>query len=438
MAARTPRPDSAPSFPSARPPVSLTELPTAIFGLGYASACGLLIGLERGWSQREGSQGSRIAGIRTFTLLGLAGGIAALAPAMLGMILLGMLGLSLVASYHRFAGAPDQRSVTATIAGLVTLGLGVLAPSAPDEAIAGAAITVVVLASREPLHRWLRGLREPEIRAGARFAVIAFVLLPLAPDAAFGPYGAWNPHELWLVVVFVSGLSFLGYVFHAREAGRRGVIISALAAAVVSSTVATATLARRLDRTTRLSPFASAIIAANVVMLARILGIVAVLVPSILLPISLLLAPALVVSAGGALLGLRANLDGSGREGEAAIPVGNPLDLGAAVGLAIIVATASLIGHWILARFGNLALGVVLALIGLFDADAAIFTVAGLPPNRIAPLSAAAALAIPVLLNMVAKAVLTVWLAPHRGGLRPAVWLLAGAGASGAMLMAVL
>lgn len=416
----------------------LPELPAAIIGLGYAGASGLLIGLERGWTQREGPAGSRIAGVRTFTLLGLGGGISALLPEALAAVLLAALGLSLVAGYRSFASQPDRHSITATIAALLTLGLGALAIQAPGAAIAGSAVATAVLASREPLHRWLRGLQEPELRAGARFALIAFVLLPLAPDAAMGPYAAWNPHKLWLIVVFVSGLSFVGYVSHARAAGRRGVIVSALAAAVVSSTVATATLARRLEGISSRSSFASAIVAANVVMLVRILALVAMIVPTILAEFSLLLAPALIVSIAGALLGLRAVDGGMRDDGDAAIPVGNPLDLGAAIGLAAVVAAASLIGHWVLARFGNLALGLVLALIGLFDADAAVFTVAGLPPGRIAPFSAAAALAIPVLLNMIAKAGLTIGLARGAGGLPPAAWLVGAALASGAALMAAL
>jgi len=418
--------------------VPLPQVPAAIIGLAYASACGLLIGLERGWTLREGPAGSRVAGIRTFTLLGLSGGITALLPAALAAILLAALSLSLVASYHRLASRPDRHSITATIAGLLTLGLGVLAIDAPAAAIAGAAVATVVLASREPLHRWLRGLREPEIRAGARFAVIAFFLLPLAPNVAMGPFDAWNPHKLWLIVVFVSGLSFVGYVSHARAAGRRGVIVGALAAAVVSSTVATTSLARRLGSVSQRSPFAAAIVAANVVMLVRILVLVAMIVPTILAKISLLLAPAIMISIAGASLGLRATAGGTRDDGQAAIPIGNPLDLGAALGLAALVAVASLIGHWVLARFGNLTLGLVLALVGMFDADAAIFTVAGLPPGRVAPLNAAAALAVPVLLNMVAKAGLTIGIAGRANGLRPAIWLVGGALASGAVLMVAL
>lgn len=416
----------------------IPELPLALINLGYAVAAGLLIGLERGWTLRDGPQGSRVAGVRTFTLLGMAGGVSALVPAWLGAPLLGGCGLSLIVGYFLSVRQPNQQSVTATIAALLTLGLGALATGgAPELAVAGAATATVILASRQPLHHWLRGMREPEIRAGARFAVIAFVLLPLAPDIAMGPYNAWNPHKLWLVVVLVSGLSFLGYLFHARAAGRRGVVVTALAAAVVSSTVATVTLARRLDGSNGSSIFGTAIVAANIVMLTRILAVVGMFVPAILPHLATFLAPAFGMSILGSILGLRHVRAGAAAETEAAIPIGNPLDLGTAIGLAMVVALASLGGHWILARFGDLALSVVLALVGMFDVDAAVFTIAGLPANRIAPLAAAAALTIPVLLNMLAKAAMTVGFARHGGGIRPALWLGGGAALSGVTLIAL-
>ncbi|KQX23303.1 MULTISPECIES: MgtC/SapB family protein [unclassified Sphingomonas] len=419
--------------------MSIPDLPSALVNLGYAGAAGLLIGLERGWTLREGAQGSRVAGVRTFTLLGLGGGISALLPPLLAAILIAGFGLSLIAGYVLIARQPNRQSITATIAALSTLGLGALATAgAPDIAIAGAATITIVLASRQPLHRWLRGMHEPEIRAGARFAVIAFVLLPLAPDVAMGPYAAWNPHKLWLIVVLVSGLSFVGYLFHARAAGRRGVVVTALAAAVVSSTVATVTLARRLDAAPKSSLFGTAIVAANIIMLMRILVIVAMFAPSILPHLTIFLAPALGLSVLGSLLGLRHIPVEDPAETETSIPIGNPLDLGAAIGLALVVALASLAGHWILARFGNLALGVVLALIGLFDVDAAVFTIAGLPADRIPPLAAAGALTVPVLLNMLAKAGLTLGFAGYRGGYRPALWLGAGAALSAATLVAML
>src|SRR3546814_3190031 len=75
-------------------------------------------------------------------------------------------------------------------------------------AVVSAGATVVILALREQLHGWLKTLDQTDMHAAARYAVIALIVLPLLPDQAYGPYAAWNPRQLWMVVVLVTGLSF--------------------------------------------------------------------------------------------------------------------------------------------------------------------------------------------------------------------------------------
>lgn len=60
-----------------------------LFRFGLALAIGLLIGLERGWHTRDQSHGTRIAGIRTFALIGLLGATWGLLAERLGDVLLG-------------------------------------------------------------------------------------------------------------------------------------------------------------------------------------------------------------------------------------------------------------------------------------------------------------------------------------------------------------
>src|SRR3546814_13991113 len=79
-------------------------------------------------------------------------------------------------------------------------------------AVVSAGATVVILALRDQLHGWLKTLDQTDMHAAARYAVIALIALPLLPDHAYGPYGAWNPPQLWVLVVPVTGLSLPGYV----------------------------------------------------------------------------------------------------------------------------------------------------------------------------------------------------------------------------------
>src|SRR3546814_19323874 len=87
-------------------------------------------------------------------------------------------------------------------------------------AVAAAGVAMLVLAMREQLHGWLKRLEDSDIQATARYAIIALVILPILPDHAYGPYGAWNPRQLWLVVALVTGLSFAGYIASNKPIGR--------------------------------------------------------------------------------------------------------------------------------------------------------------------------------------------------------------------------
>ena len=213
--------------------------------IGAALAAGLLIGVERGWTQRDRKAGTRVAGIRTFTLLGLAGGLGGL---------LGTKGLPLVAGGIAIAAAvvlvigyanavKERRDATSAVAGLVTLTIGLLAGSGSyGLAIAAAAATVLVLAMREELHGFVRRLDEADVKALARFAVIALGILPFLPNQPMGPYDAWNPSKLWWVVVLVTGFSFMGYVANRIFGERHGTIGTAVIGGLYSSTAVTQSL----------------------------------------------------------------------------------------------------------------------------------------------------------------------------------------------------
>ena len=178
-------------------------------------AIGLLIGLERGWQQRSAQPGSRVAGLRTFGLFGLIGGLAGFAAGMtqgwaVSAVLL-LAGCALVIIGYRRDKSP---SATTEAAALVTLGLGWLAGhDVPVPALALAVVTAFLLAQRARLHAWIEGLSEADFHAVVLFAVIAGALWPVLPDRAMGPMNAWNPRELWLVVVCVrSALPALCWV----------------------------------------------------------------------------------------------------------------------------------------------------------------------------------------------------------------------------------
>lgn len=390
----------------------------ALLPLGYALAIGLLVGLERGWDERDQPDGARVAGIRTFGLLGLAGGVGALLPWWLGGIVVAAAALLLFVGYLRQSRAPTGRSATSAVAGLLVLGLGVLAAHGqPTVAVAAAAATMFLLSARQPLHGMLRGITRAELRAAARFALLALVLLPLAPDRDLGPYHALNPRYLLLVVVLVSGLSFIAYLLARRTRGRGGTLIAAMCGAVVSSTAVTGAFARRLgDAPGDDGALEIGIVLASAVSVGRVLLLVALLAPGWFFAIATPLGPALLVLLAAAGWAWR-RPRGEARSYRAGL--GNPLELGGALTLAGLTALAIVASRWGIERFGHFGAAPVLTLIGLVDVDAAVLAFSAMPVADQGAL-AGAALALPVAGNLVLKSVLTVVLARNAAGVRAA------------------
>lgn len=409
---------------------------TRLTGLAMSLGLGLLVGLQRGWALRDSATGSRFAGIRTFALLGLGGGIAgvlqARAPGPATALLVAACVL-VILGYQRTTRQDGSISGTSGVVALLTLASGFLAGS--GERLLGtsvAAVMVLLLSMRAQLHHWVRRLDEAEMLAIARFAVIALVVLPLLPDRNFGPYQAWNPRGLWLVVVLVSGFSFAGY-FAARMLGpTRAVIATAAAGAMVSSTAVTAALATRMKETAADLPMlAAGIAAASVVMFLRVLALTAMIAPFALPALALVLAPGIAVSLAGCGWYLRkAKLRGSApaeAQTPGAMAVRNPFDLGPALLLAGLVMGLTILAHWVLDRYGDRSLALVLAVSGTVDVDSAIITLGGLPAGALPAQAAALALAASVTLNTLFKAMVATGAGGWKRGWRGAAPLVGSA-----------
>jgi uncharacterized membrane protein (DUF4010 family) len=398
-----------------------------LIGLVAAMAAGLLIGLERGWAQRQLAAGHRVAGFRTFGLLGFAGGVAGLLPDLLAaMIALGIVTTLLIGFAANIR--EDRVSATTTISAMLTFLIGVAAVRlSPTIALAAAGGAFMLLSSRQSMHALLRGLTEPEIEGVARFALVALVVLPLLPDADLGPYGAWNPRRIWMVVVMVAAFSFAGYVAARKLGSNRGILVMALTGAIVSSTAVTADYARRLHAEPALRGVLTAGIAiASIVMFVRVQLLTFILVPRALPSLALALAPAMLVAAVLALLAWRRQ----SVQDSPTVKLGNPFDFRPALLLAALVALFSLVARWALAAYGGHGVAIVIGLTGMMDADAAVLTLSAMPEAALSSGAAGFILAVPVLANTGIKAVMAMVIARGRDGVIAAAPLLAALAAS--------
>ncbi|MXO50076.1 DUF4010 domain-containing protein [Erythrobacter gaetbuli] len=371
--------------------------------LGAALAVGLLVGIERGWKLREAEDGQRVAGIRTFTLLALAAGLAGLVaasgqPVGGGVVLAGAAAIVAI-GYSRSSLADGKPDATSAVAAMVTLGLGFLAGTGePALAVAGGAVLTAVLALRTEVHRWVGALDAADIKAFARYAVIALAVFPFLPEGRFGPYDAWEPQTLWLVVIIVTGFSFAGYVANRLFGARKGTIATAIIGGAYSSTAVTHSFAQKIGAGSGGGAENAGIALASAVMYLRVIVLVALLATSLLPHFVLVVAPALIVGFGVAYLLYRKAPSSTGPA-----PPGNPIALLPALTFVTFVAVAAVAARWAQSEFGEQGIAILLLLMGSMDVDAAIVTAGGLEPGTIAPELAALAIAGTILANMAVK-----------------------------------
>lgn len=396
------------------PPLSADWYLRAL-AVGTALACGLLIGIERGFDLRDLRAGTRVAGVRTFALLGLVAGIAGLVGRFGETFAAGAMvaaaGAVIAIGYAHRPGLAQQPDATTPIAAVATLALGFVAGlGEPRFAIAGATIVTLLLALKAELHGLLSKLDEEDVKALARYAVIAGAVWPFLPNGHYGPLGAWNPQKLWLVVVLVTGFSFLGYAANRIFGERHGTIATALIGGAYSSTAVTQSLAQRLGSEQKGGAENAGIALATAVMYLRIPLLVALLATRILVPFVLILFPATLVAwAAGLWLYRRAP-----SSDEPATP-GNPIKLIPAFGFLLFVAIAAVAARWAAGRFGEQGLAALLLVTGSTDVDTAIITLGNLPANAISPLLAAIAISGTVIINMAVKMGITLTYAGRRG-----------------------
>ena len=260
--------------------------------LALALAIGFLVGVERGWRERDMAEGGRTAGIRTYALIGVLGGVAGLLSSVFGGWAFATLGLPFAAAFiwfkEREQADEHDHSVTAIVAALLVFALGAYATLGDWRLAAGAAVVITaLLAFKDVLHGWLRKLTWQELRSALVLLAMSFVALPLLPNRGLGPYGAVNPYELWLLTIMLAGVSFAAYALVKIFGPSRGLIAASLAGALVSSTAVTLNLARITRRDPEHLKLAAACgVFAGGVMALRILGVVAVLGPGLLLKLA--------------------------------------------------------------------------------------------------------------------------------------------------------
>ena len=335
-----------------------------------ALAIGLLMGLER-----ERNPFAK-AGLRTFALVSLSGGIAQFlaqahgGPAIVGLGLLAVALFIVAAYYHHHEAAHDSDPGTTTIVALIAcylLGALALAGHARIAVILAICATVLLYFKAE-LSGAVRGLERRDIVSILQFAVVTFVVLPLLPDRGYGPYGAFNPRQVWLVVVLITALSLAAYVSLRLIGPDRGAVVMGILGGMVSSTATTLSYARLARASPEASALcASAIIAANVVLPLRLAILAAVVAPDITAAV---LPPLGLALGAGVLAALAATRRHATASPAIQVDVANPVQLRTALSFAALYSVMLLLLAWLgdVAGSGGVYLAALVS--GTTDVDA--------------------------------------------------------------------
>ena len=383
-----------------------------VLGLTVALGVGLLLGVER--ERRKGEGPDRgAAGIRTFALVGLAGGVSwRVGGAATVAIALGFVALAAIVGYVRSREADP--GLTTEVALVVDLLLGALAQRDIALAAGVGVATAIILASREQIHRVVREtLSDRELHDGLLFAACALIVLPLLPDRGLGPHGSLNPSIIWRLVVIVMAIQAAGYVAIRTIGPRYGLLVAGLIGGFVSSTATIGIMGARAAREPHLRRGAtSAAVAssiATVILLAIVVGAANLeTLRELALPLSL----AGLAAIGYALLfALRASRIAEPEDFER----GRAFNLRVAIVLGFTVAIVLLISSVLNAAFGRAGLILGTATAGLADSQSAAISAATLShAGQISTHLAALAVLAALSANTFSKAVIAAVLGKRR------------------------
>jgi uncharacterized membrane protein (DUF4010 family) len=351
-----------------------------IIQLLSALAIGLLIGIERGWSGRQEMEGVRVAGLRTFSLIGLLGGICAMVAEVFGVWFLAVAFLSvsimIVAGHILEAKESGDLGTTTAFTMMLTFALAAWAALGFYNIALGASVVVVALLGMKPvLHQWLRNIETEEIYAGIKLLIISVILLPLLPNRGYGPWEALNPYWIWLMVVLISGISFVGYFAIKYIGNRLGTLVTSITGGLASSTAVTLSMAQFAREFPAKKLFMGGVMIASSIMFIRVMVEVAVVNPQLLKPLWLPVSVMFLSVLGGGFLLLKKDA----KQGvDPPLEIDNPLKMTMAIKFGLFLAVIMFFSAAMLEWFGEGGIYLLSIVSGLMDVDAITLSLARL------------------------------------------------------------
>jgi len=379
---------------------------------GVAILIGALLGLEREFIQQR-EDAPDFAGIRTFSLIALLGAVAAFLSVDHGILPLalsfGGLILLVSASYVGTLMRHEKgMGITTEVAAIMTYLLGMAVMGDNEKiAIALAVIAAILLSLKSRLHGVIRRMSSEDLRVTLQFALVAAVILPLLPNQAIDPLGLLNPFQVWLMVVLVSGIGFIGYVLMKAMGPDRGTNLTGIFGGLVSSTATTLSLSARSREIPTLSVhFAYAVVLSSSVMVPRILLLVLIVYPPLLRTVIVPLGAMLVAGLVGSVVLKRRHATPQD-ESDQEVKLTNPLKITTAIKFGLLFAVVMIIVEFAQDSFGSIGVYITSAIAGLTDVNAITLSVSKLTGgSQLDHQVAGMAIVVAAVVNMIAKGII--------------------------------
>ncbi|MBI4999105.1 MAG: MgtC/SapB family protein [Rhodocyclales bacterium] len=370
-------------------------------------ALGLLIGLER---ERKPEPK---AGLRTFALVSMFGCLSALIAERTGngwIVAIGLLAVAAMMIAAVTIDPPDDGDppTTSIVALMITYGLGAAIWLGHGAlAVMAAIATTALLYFKTQLHGITRALTHKDLISILQFAALSFVILPILPDVDYGPYDTMNPHQIWWMVVLISGVSLAGYAALRIAGSQHGAPLIGLFGGMVSSTATTMVFARHARADVELARTATVVILlANLMVMLRLLLVSGVVAPRLLGSLAIVFGPGIVLGLVVAAFAWRGHASGP------ALPmpeVRNPTEMKTALTFGALYAVVLLLSAWLQDLAGSRGLYAVALASGLTDVDAITLSSLRLHnQERLAEVEAVMSIALATLSNLAFKSGLVI------------------------------
>jgi uncharacterized membrane protein (DUF4010 family) len=410
---------------------------------GISLAIGILVGIQREFSFRDPNK-EHAAGVRTFALMALIGSSSALISEILNSALpfvFAMFSISLFLGInYSYETRRGHNGLTTEVSCVMVFLSGALAFwDYLTLSVALGVVTTLLLSLKQEMHQFAHRLTQKDVFASLKFAVITVIVLPVLPNQNFGPepLNLFNPFKIWLLVIFISGISYIGYILMQVVGPRKGIGLTGLLGGIASSTALTLSFTQRSQSEKSYGPtFALAIIIAWTVMFPRVVVEVAVLNQELL---SLIVLPLSLPLITGLLYCIYLYFSDRKKETEQEMNISNPFELRPAIKFGLVFTAILAISKLAVDYLGDTGVYVSAFLSGIADVDAIALTLAELSrgSDGIAIDIAAQGIILAALANTLSKGAIVMFAGSPRlrKAILPGYLLMLASGAAGLLLV---